>query len=111
MKKLFSLALTFFIISCGSHKSPIAQYQVKVWGNCDFAKSKIESSAKVAGVLEAQWNKDSKLLSLQLDSTKVSIEEVMRGVSASGFDNDYFAGNDYEYEKLPDSCKYERKAQ
>lgn len=103
---LFMVMAMIFITSC---KNNVVETEVHVWGNCDIAKKKIDSAAKMEGVLKADWNKETRLLSLKFDSTKVSLDNILKNISMAGFDNERYFADDYAYEQLPDSCKYERR--
>lgn len=103
---IFLLMILFILYSC---KSSVIETQVHVWGSCDIAKIKIDSAAKLDGVEKAEWNKETKLLTLKFDSTKVTLNQILENVAAAGFDNEKYFADDYAYEQLPDSCKYERR--
>ncbi|HRH11532.1 MAG TPA: heavy-metal-associated domain-containing protein [Bacteroidia bacterium] len=80
-----------------------------VYGNNDQCKAVIEKAAKLQGVSEAHWDKDSKLLTVKLDTLTTSVSLILKSVAAAGYDNEEFIGNDYAYQKLPEACHYERK--
>lgn len=103
---LFFIVLIIFLTSC---KNSVVETQVQVYGVCDVAKKKIDSAAQLDGVIEANWNEESKLLTIKYDSTKVSLDNILKNVALAGFDNERYFADDYAYEQLPDSCKYERK--
>lgn len=103
------ILIVFFLFLIASCKNNVVETQVHVWGICDLAKQKIDSAAKLDGVLKADWNKESRLLSLKYDSTKVSLDNILKNIAMAGFDNERYFADDYAYEKLPDSCKYERR--
>lgn len=105
---IFFVLLIVFLISC---KNSVVETQVQVYGACDIAKKKIDSAARLEGVIKADWNKESKLLTIKYDSTKVSIDAILKNVAMAGFDNERYFADDYAYEELPDSCKYERKSE
>jgi len=110
MKKKIFLNIIFvmsvLLLAC---TNTIKETQVHVWGSCELAKTKIDSAAKLEGVQIADWNIETKLLTLKYDSTKVSLDNILKNVSLAGFDNEKYFGDDYAYEKLPDNCKYERR--
>ncbi len=108
-KKIWCVGLLFIIIVFNSCKNSVVEVQVHVWGSCDIAKMKIDSAAKLKGVEKADWNKETKLLTLRYDSTKVSLDNILMNVATAGFDNERYFADDYMYERLPDSCKYERR--
>lgn len=106
IRKFLVIIPTILLYSCTNH---IVERQVHVWGNCSLAKTKIDSAAKLNGVEKAEWDQESKLLTLRYDSTRVSLDMILKSVSLTGFDNEMYFADDYSYEQLPDSCKYERR--
>jgi mercuric ion binding protein len=112
MKKLlsiliFSASLLFF--ACTGSKTSAVEVSAHVWGNCDKCKATIEKSCAMDGVSEAVWNEDSKLLTLKLDTSLVTLSTVLQTVSKAGYDNEMFYADDYAYNKLPDCCQYDRR--
>lgn len=103
---LFLILILVFIVSC---KNTVVETQVHVWGSCELAKKKIDSAAKIDGVQKADWNMESRLLTLKFDSTKVSLDNILKNIAMAGFDNERYFADDYAYEQLPDNCKYERR--
>ncbi len=82
---------------------------IKVSGNCGMCKDRIEAAAKVDGVSKADWNKDTKLLTLVYNPAKVKSDDVQKKVAAVGHDTEKYKADDKVYAKLPGCCKYERK--
>ena len=81
----------------------------KVYGNCGMCKSRIEAAAtELIGVLTAEWDKDSKMLHLEYDSKKVSIDDVKKAIAAVGHDTENHRAQDEVYEDLPGCCLYAR---
>jgi hypothetical protein len=91
------------------NKAGIKTETVKVLGNCEMCKARIEKAAKDANALKAEWNIDSKLLSITYDPTKTSLDKICRKIAAAGHDNDKAKAEDKAYNNLPGCCKYERK--
>lgn len=111
MKFLFYIVfvLTLGLFSCNTSSSSEKIETFKVWGNCEKCKVTIENSVKVDGVIEQDWNVESKLMTVKFDSTKISLSGIQQLVAKSGYDNDGFYGDDYAYAKLAACCQYERK--
>ncbi len=109
MKKLLSTLIILVLIFLVSCKNNEVETQVHVWGVCDLAKQKIDSAAKLPGVVKADWNKETRLLTLKFDTTKTSLDNILKSIAMAGFDNERYFADDYAYEKLPDNCKYERR--
>jgi periplasmic mercuric ion binding protein len=79
---------------------------LKVSGNCDMCKSRIEKAAKIDGVSKAEWNTKSKLLAVTYDPAKTNIDQVGKKVAAAGHDTEKVKADDKAYSSLPSCCKY-----
>jgi copper chaperone CopZ len=82
---------------------------IKVWGNCESCQARIEKAAKVDGVSKANWDSDTKLLTVVYNPSKISNDDIQKKVAAVGHDTEKFKGDDKAYSKLPGCCKYDRK--
>ncbi len=82
---------------------------IKVWGECETCQAKIEKAAKVDGVTKASWDKNSKILSLIYDPSKISSDDIQKKIAAVGYDTEKYKADDKVYAKLNACCKYERK--
>lgn len=115
--KLITITYAFLIlaVSCNSgtnNESAINSNKTssfKVWGNCNMCKETIESSLKVEGIAHADWNTESKVITISYDSTKISLGQIQKNIASVGYDNDAYKGDDKTYSKLPECCQYERK--
>jgi hypothetical protein len=83
--------------------------KIKVWGNCSMCKAHIEKAAKADGVSKASWDKDSKLLTLVYEPSKVKSDDIQKKIAAAGYDTEKFKGDDKAYAKLDACCQYDRK--
>lgn len=79
---------------------------IKVLGNCDMCKTRIEKAAKIDGVSKAEWNDETKILTLVYDPAKVKSDDVQKKIAAVGHDTPKFKANDKAYNALPGCCKY-----
>ena len=82
---------------------------IKVWGNCEMCKARIEKAAKVNGVTKADWNDDTKILTLVYNPSIVKSEDVQKKIASVGHDTEKFKADDKAYSKLPACCQYDRK--
>jgi periplasmic mercuric ion binding protein len=82
---------------------------IKVWGNCESCQTRIEKAAKIDGVSKAEWNSNTKLLTLVYDPAKVKNDDVQKKIAAVGHDTEKFNADNKVYAKLPGCCQYERK--
>jgi periplasmic mercuric ion binding protein len=78
----------------------------KVSGNCELCKSRIEKAAKIDGVSKAEWNSNTKIITLVYNPAKVSSDAVLKKIAAAGHDNEKYKADDKTYNKLPGCCKY-----
>ncbi len=82
---------------------------IKVWGNCNMCKTRIEKAAKAEGVARAEWNKDTKILTLVYIPSAVSSDAIQKRIAAVGHDTEKFRADDQVYNSLDACCHYERK--
>jgi len=113
MKKIALTIVTAsaFIYSCSNSPKSVVAKTAHIYGNCDKCKVRIEKAAALNGVTEINWHIDSKLLNCKVDTTATSLNTVLKAIAAAGYDNDAYQGDDYAYNKLPQSCQYERKTE
>ena len=86
-----------------------AQSTFKVWGNCEMCKETIEASLKVDGIAKADWNVDTKIMSVSFDSTKINLDKIQKNIAMVGYDNEKYTGDMKAYGNLPECCQYDRK--
>ncbi|MBL7969253.1 MAG: heavy-metal-associated domain-containing protein [Prolixibacteraceae bacterium] len=79
---------------------------IKVSGNCDMCKARIEKAAKIDGVTKAEWNKKDKTLTATFDPAKTSIDAIGKKIAEAGHDNEKAKATDKVYDKLPSCCLY-----
>ncbi|HLN54667.1 MAG TPA: cation transporter [Bacteroidales bacterium] len=84
---------------------------IKVQGNCDMCKARIEKAAKTEGVISASWDSKTDLLTLNYDPSKTSTDAVAKKVAAVGHDTEKYKAEDKVYNALPGCCKYDRTGQ
>jgi copper chaperone CopZ len=114
--KLIITAVLAIVMSSGafaqthehSSMATVKTETIKVSGNCDMCKARIEKAAKIEGVSKAEWNDETKLLTLEYDPMKVKSEDVQKKIAAVGHDTEKFKADDKTYNGLPGCCKYDR---
>ena len=82
---------------------------LKVWGNCDMCKTRIEKAVKADGATSADWNKTTKILTVTFDPSKTSVDSFSKKLAAVGHDTEKYKADDKAYEALDSCCQYERK--
>jgi copper chaperone CopZ len=106
--RLFIIAFLAGILAINSYGQSKTE-TFKVSGNCSSCKARIEKAAKLDGVSKAEWNKDTKVLSIVYNPSKVSSIAILKNVAAAGHDNEKFKADNKSYNALPGCCQYERK--
>jgi mercuric ion binding protein len=112
--KLFAtalLAVTTSMFIFAHTPSPMASDKtetIKVSGKCEMCKARIEKAAKIEGVSKAEWNKDTKVLTLVYNPLKVNSDAVQKSIAAVGYDTEKFKATDAAYKSLPSCCQYDR---
>lgn len=81
---------------------------IKVSGNCGMCKKRIETALKVPGITSADWNVKSKMLMVNYETSKLTLNEVQQKVADAGHDTPKFKATEAAYSKLPGCCQYER---
>lgn len=93
----------------GSKKANTEHQMIKVAGNCEMCKGRIETAAKsVPGVSAAEWGSGTKMLHVQSDSTKTNSDAIQKAIAKVGHDTEKFKAGDEVYKELPECCLYER---
>lgn len=115
------VCLTLLIAACSNSKTEtpvkvktdvadgISTSTFKVWGNCGMCKKTIESSLKTDGVKEADWNTETKIMTVSYDSTVITLDQIHKKIVASGYDTQNYKSTDSTYSNLHECCKYDRK--
>jgi mercuric ion binding protein len=115
--------ISLLIASCSNENKTISENKVltnvnpngslsssfKVWGNCEMCKETIEGSLKTEGITKADWNVDTKILTVEFDSAKISLDQIQKNVASVGYDTEKYKGDDKAYSELADCCQYDRK--
>jgi len=81
---------------------------IKVSGNCELCKARIEKAAKTEGVTKADWSMKTKVLTLVYDPQIVKIDAIQKRIAAVGYDTPKFKATNKTYNTLPGCCKYIR---
>lgn len=82
----------------------------KVSGNCGLCKNRIEKTAQsVEGVSLAYWDKETKLISVTLDTTITDVLKVNIAIAKAGHDTEMRYALYDAYNALPGCCEFERR--
>jgi len=104
--KFLVIAIAAMLMVTNSFAQTTKTETIKVSGNCGMCKSRIEAAAKVDGVTKADWNKETKMLTLAYDPSKVKSDDVQKKIAAVGHDTEKYKAETKTYNGLPGCCKY-----
>lgn len=114
MKTVKIIIVAILAIALGSnsyaqthdHSSMTSTKAIKVSGNCEMCKARIEKAAKTDGVSKAEWNIKTKTLSATFDPAKTNIETIGKKIASAGHDNEKAKADIKVYKALPGCCQY-----
>ncbi|MGZ3864482.1 MAG: heavy-metal-associated domain-containing protein [Bacteroidia bacterium] len=111
MKKVFLILLSIITIgSFAQEKSKdVKTLTLKVAGNCEQCKNRIENASDIKGVKVAEWDSKTQMLKVTYRPDKVTEEQIKQAVLSSGHDVEGAKAPDAAYDKLPDCCKFRDK--
>jgi len=93
----------------GSKPMKMEKQMVKVSGNCEMCKDRIEKEAKsVNGVVLADWNVETKMLQVEFDASKTTLDAIQKVIALAGHDTGKYKAPDDVYNKLPKCCLYRK---
>lgn len=105
--KFLSISFVFILstnIAGAQNKTEV----VPVSGNCGMCEKNIETAAKKDGVEVADWNKQTKMLTITYNSKVTSPLKIQQNIADVGYDTRDIKGSDETYNKLHSCCQYER---
>ena len=83
---------------------------VKIYGNCEMCKAKIEKAGNIKKIAKVTWDDQSQIATLQYDAKKTNQDQILKRIALVGYDSDKFLAPDKVYSKLDGCCKYDRVA-
>ena len=106
--QIFICSLLMVVLSFGASAQEKSE-AFKVSGNCGMCKSKIEKAAKSAGATYAQWNVETKQLTVKYSSTSANAAKIQQSIAKVGYDTPTAKATAEAYDSLHGCCKYERE--
>jgi periplasmic mercuric ion binding protein len=105
------LKILFFLFAITGSASVYAQAKTDTFavsGECKMCKKKIETAAKAAGATYANWDVNSKIITVKYNSESSNAAKIQQGIARAGYDTPTIKASDAAYNSLEDCCKYER---
>ena len=98
----FLAVLTFSCSQTNTNK----QTEFYVRGNCGMCEERIEKTVSaVPGVIKADWNVETKNLSVSYDTTKVNEMKIHQAIAHSGHETKLVESPKEAHDALPECCK------
>ena len=110
MTKSISILIftVLFSVMTFAQNAEIVTFGVR--GNCGMCETTIEKAAKsVEGVSDADWDKESKIISVNFDKNKTSLDDIHKAIAKSGYDTERMKAEDSDYNNLHGCCQYDRE--
>lgn len=111
--KMLKLMLTAALVIMGStlfaQQTSQQTDTIKVYGECGMCKNRIQKALKLDGIAAANWNTETKLLTVTYKPALISNDDIQKKVAAVGHGTEKYQAEDKVYEKLPGCCHYKRK--
>lgn len=104
MKQLSLFIILFISLQVKAQTDTTIQF--KVFGVCGLCKERIETTVKIKGVSQADWDVDSHQLTLVYNPAVVKLEKIKKMILGAGHDLEGRQAPDNIYEKLPACCHY-----
>ena len=109
MKILFTIciiALNAINLNAQDKAKSVRTAELKIRGNCESCKKRIENAADIKGVKNASWNEKTQLLTVIYREDKISLETIEKAIVSTGHDSEKLKAENNVYLKLPACCKY-----
>ncbi len=105
--KVVLSCLALLAFACNQNtSSTVKQGDFYVRGNCGMCEERIEKAVKdINGVVKADWNVETKSLSVSYDSTKTTEVDIRKTVANVGHETKTEASPQAVHDALPECCK------
>lgn len=82
---------------------------IYVEGQCGMCRARIKKVTRgVKGVAEADWDEDTKILTVKYDPKLTNTQTIEEAVAGAGHDTKNVKAEDAVYKELPGCCHYDR---
>lgn len=102
MKKIL---LAILLVSTVAVMAKTVTQKILVKGECGKCKDKIETALDIPGVSFAEWNKETKMLTVRYNDKKVSEDQIHTIVSDLGYATSKLGANKAKQAALAKCCQ------
>ena len=107
MRKLITVFVMLVAVVTVQAQEKNKKTALEVDGVCGMCKARIEKAAiKTKGVKYANWSVETHQLSLIMDETKCTLEDVEKNIAAVGHDTKQIKAEDKVYASISPCCQY-----
>src|SRR5690606_41468132 len=91
MKRIIAFLILVFSAAFvyAADQKDIATQTLKVEGNCNMCKKRIEDAAYIKGVKRAEWDKESKMLTVVYRPSKTDVAKIEKSISGAGHNTEH----------------------
>lgn len=82
--------------------------KIKIAGNCDMCKSRIEKAGNEKNISKVVWNEKNQIATITFDDKKTSEKEILTRIASVGHDSEMVQTSPETYNDLPECCQYKR---
>ncbi|MDY6800210.1 MAG: heavy-metal-associated domain-containing protein [Bacteroidota bacterium] len=105
--KMMSLTIAFLVAGISLFAQELKTEKFKVYGICGMCENRIEKAASgLDGVSKADWDKETQMLEISFENSKVKVDDVHKAVAKAGHDTEKVKAEDEVYNALPACCLY-----
>lgn len=102
-------AVSLLLASCSNQQYENQKtVSFKVYGNCSMCEKTIEKSLDTDEVSKGDWDKNTKMMVVSFDSTKISENEIKQRIASVGYDTEEERATEAVYNGRPTCCQYKR---
>ena len=106
IKLVFLSAMILLLYSCSQNNNNYKQTEFYVRGNCGMCEERIETTIKkVDGIIAADWNVETKNISVTYDSLKIDEGKIQQTIANTGHETKTVASPQAVHDALPECCK------
>ena len=105
MKTLILSSILAFITLSASAQ---VKASIRVAGNCDMCKKRIENAADLKGVKTANWDSKTQTLDINYNPNKITLIQIQEEIAKIGHHTEKFKDDSLAFEKLHNCCHYQR---
>jgi Cu(I)/Ag(I) efflux system membrane fusion protein len=96
-------AVFLLLAACGSG---FEHTEIRVSGNCEMCKEKIEAAIKTSSVKRASWDPEKGILEVDFDRNSISANQIRERIARAGYDTDSLKADSAAYSQLHECCRY-----